>query len=155
MKGKKADPVFIAEFIQQSIQEGLDSPDQIVDRAKKMIYQIDKDIQKIQDKKNVRCKLLDVIETFQKPQKDKTEEAKLLSFFKLQYPQYCREICLALKNNLQDFSTYKIKNYKDNMLIYNFCIKEMIEAQIINQSGNILIRGEKFDEYNKYVFHEE
>ncbi len=149
MRGKKTDPVFISQFIQESVQQGVETPDQIVQRAKKMIEQIDEEIRAIETKKVVRSKLLDVIASFEKQSKDKTEEAKLLPLFDLEYPETCKYLCEVIQKQPipADPKLYSTVNDPKNI----FAVKQLLERKIILREGNRLVRGERFDDYMKFV----
>lgn len=149
MRGKKADPVFISQFIQESVLQGIESPEQIVLRAKKQIEQIDEEIKSIEIKKSVRSKLLDVINTFEKQIKDKTEEAKLLPLFNLEYPETCKYLCEVIKKQPipADPKLYSTSNDLKNI----FAVKQLLERKIIARVDDMLTRGERFDEYLKFV----
>jgi len=146
MRGKKTDPNFISFFIQAAIKNGAETPAEIVLCAKKEIAQIDNDIKAIERAKITRSKLLDVISSFEKPVSNKSEEAKILSFFKIQYPLTCKSICDVIREK----STLQLSSLKATAE-HNFCIKQMIEAKIIARAADELIRGEKFDEYIKFI----
>lgn len=153
MRGKKSDSAFVAQFIAESIQEGIETPDQIVKRAKDMVACIDEEIRAIENKKIVRSKLLDVILTFEKQAKDKSEEARLLPFFDIQYPDKCKEICIIIreaKSLPTDWATHGTGNATTV-----FCFKQMLERKIIERKSNMLIPGERFEEYWKFVLRED
>lgn len=153
MRGKKSDSAFVAQFIAESIQDGIETPDQIVKRAKDMIARIDEEIRAVENKKVVRSKLLDVILTFEKQAKDKSEEARLLPFFDIQYPDKCKEICIIIREAKSlpiDWATQGSGN-----ATAVFCFKQMLERKIIERKGNTLIPGERFDEYWKFVLRED
>jgi hypothetical protein len=154
MKGKKTDPAFVARFISECAQEGVDTPDEIVNRAKRLIEDIDIEIKAIETKKLLRSKLLDVIVTFEKPSKDKTEDSRLLSFFKLRDPERCREVCDLIKMH-ESIPVLSWAAFADGAAQFNFCIKQLLEAKIITRAKDQLIRGERFDEYMKFVLRED
>lgn len=152
MRGKKADPVFISQFIQESVQSGMETPDQIVQRAKNMIDQIDEEIRAIEIKKAIRSKLLDVIASFEKQTKDKSEEAKLLPLFDLEYPHTCKFLCeivqkgpIVVGEKLQPLGSGET----DPQM--KFSIKQLLERKIFSRIGNNITRGERFDDYMKFV----
>lgn len=149
MRGKKTDPSFIAEFIQESVQSGIETPDQIVQRAKDMIEQIDEEIRLIEKKKVVRSKLLDVISSFEKQTKDKSQEAKLLPLFNLEYPETCKYLCEVIQKQPipADPKLYSTVNDPKNI----FAVKQLLERKIISREGNQLVRGDRFDDYMKFV----
>ena len=126
--------------------DGAETPAEIVLRAKKQIEQIDENIKAVERAKVTRSKLLDVISSFEKPVSNKSEDAKILSFFKIQYPLTCKAIC----NVINDRSALQLSDLKSTAE-HNYCIKQMIEAKIITRVADELIRGEKFDEYMKFI----
>lgn len=149
MKGKKTDPIFISQFIQESVREGIETPEQIVQRAKKMIEQIDEEIKSIDAKKLTRSKLLDVISSFEKKTVDRTQEAQLLPFFKLEYPKECKEICDAI------VTYWMIEDNDDATPIHKFCFKQLVDQKVIDRVGkNRFHRGDRFDEYMTFVLQE-
>jgi hypothetical protein len=149
MKGKKTDPDFISFFIQESVNAGAETPEDIVQRAKKIVAQIDDEIKAIEHAKATRSKLLDVISSFEKPVKDKTEDAKILGFFKLRDSQRCKEVCDLIKEH----NSLPIASLVDAS--YNFCIKQLLEAKIIMRLDGQLMRGERFNEYMTFVLRED
>jgi hypothetical protein len=152
MRGKKTDPVFISQFIQESVQSGMETPDQIVQRAKNMIEQIDEEIKAIETKKVVRSKLLDVIASFEKQSKDKTEEAKLLPLFKLSYPHMCKYLCeIVEKSPIEIGTNLQVLGCGESDPTMKFSIKQLLEYKVFVRIGNRVSRGERFDEYMKFV----
>lgn len=154
MRGKKTDPIFVSQFIQESVQAGLETPEEIIERAKKIVEEIDEEIKAIETKKIKRSKLMDVIASFERPVKDKTEDAKILEFFKLRDPQRCKEICDSLKEHLS-LPALSWASFDSDAASYNYCIKQLLEVKIIMRVSDKLMRGERFDEYMKFVLHEE
>lgn len=153
MRGKKSDSAFVAQFISESIQEGMETPAQIAQRAKEQIAEIDEEIKAIEGKKIRRSKLLDVILTFEKIAKDKTEEARLLPFFSLEYPDKCKEICIFLRDAKSLPLDWGIHGEADAIKVY--CLKQMVERQIILRKGDSMVPGERFNEYWKFVLRED
>jgi len=151
MKGKKTDSAFVAKFISECAQEGRDTPDKIVTFAKQMIADIDEEIRAIEAKKIMRSKLLDVVVIFEKPVKDKTEDAKMLSFFKLENQTTCKFICDMVK--LKPLSTSDQKLDPDA----RFAIKQLLECKILNRDTitDHIVMGQRFDEYMKFVLRED
>jgi len=148
MKGKKTDPIFVASFIQESVLSGAETPDQIVARAKEMIVEIDEKIKAVEESKRTRSKLLDVIASFEISKKDRTEDAKLLPFFDLKYPYLCRDIC---KEFWDKFGDWPFGVPISNSMEYNFCIKQLLEAKVLDRPNGLLGRGERFDEYMRFI----
>lgn len=149
MRGKKTDPKFVSDFIQECVTKlGIYSSDEIVNHAKIIIASIDNEIKMIEKKKVTRSKLLDVISAFEKTKKDKTHEAKLLTFFDLQYPKICSQICKSMMSSGQ----YDLDDIKDPEIL--FCIKQLLEIKIVARTGNNLVPGDRFNEYITFVLHE-
>lgn len=153
MRGKKSDSAFVAQFISESVQEGMETPDQIVQRAKEQIAEIDEEIKAIEAKKIRRSKLLDVILNFEKIAKDKTEEARLLPFFSLEYPEKCKEICIVMREAKTLPIDWATHGTGDATKV--FCFKQMLERRIIERKGDLLVPGERFSEYWKFVLRED
>lgn len=151
MRGKKTDPIFISEFITEAVKRGIETPDEIVKDAKNKIEQIDQEIKAIEGKKILRSKLLDVVLAFENPSSNKSEDAKLLPFFKIQYPQTCKNICELLKYETKSLPVRSLASVGFDAAEHNYCIKQMLEAKIIARVGDGLIKGECFDEYVKFV----
>lgn len=148
MRGKKSDPEFVSNFIHQSIKLGINTTDKIISRAQNMIQEIDDEIKKIEEKKIIRSKLLDVIYNFEKTNKNKVEESKLLQFFKLENPKICKYMC--------DLVKFSPINIDKNIDVDNkFVIKQLIEYKILSRIEDQLLQGEQYNEYMKYILHEE
>lgn len=151
MRGKKSDSVFVSSFISESVQQGCDTPELIAKRAKSMINQIDEQIKRLEEQKIVRSKLLDVINVFEKTDnKDKLEEAKILSFYKLSHPEVCKDICFSLKES-KSLPALSWASFGDNAAEHNFCVKQLLEFKVLAKVGDALLRGEKFEEYLKFL----
>ena len=147
MRGKKSDPEFVSQFMAQCVAQGLLTPEEMVKVAKQQIEAIDQRIKEVDQLKQTRSKLLDVIVLFDKPE-SKIEEAKLLHFFELKYPQECKRICDLLKKGALPVYTSGVPVPE-----YTFALKQLLEAKIAARVGEQIVRGEKFDDYIKYVFH--
>lgn len=152
MKGKRSDPEFISDFISNCIKNGIETPENIINIAKKKISEIDDEIKRVEQQKIIRSKLLDVVSSFEKPIKSThINEIKALEFFKIQNSQICYYICTNLKRGVQTIESLSGK-YQEGDLI--FCIKQLLEHKVICKSGAHILRGEMFDEYVKYIFKE-
>lgn len=150
MRGKKADSEFQSNFITESVQHGCDTPELISKRAKDMINEIDQKIKHVEEQKIIRSKLLDVISAFDIPIKsNKLEEAKILSYFKIQNPHICKFICNKLKTCGLTLKELNKTEWSELDLI--FCIKQLIEFKVLTKVGDSLLRGENFEEYLKFV----
>jgi hypothetical protein len=172
MKGKKTDTSFVAAFIDKCIADGIITTDEMIARARAQIDLIEAEIQKISEKKSLRSKLLDVIETFEEKKKeDRQEEAKLLPLFSFDYPNVCQKICQRLIDPNIDYDTdgeytYYPKEksfdklsgqvYTDVKTDYStvvFCIKQLLQEKVLAKHDDLFIWGERFEEYmqlNKY-----
>lgn len=152
MRGKKKDSEFLSNFITECIGNHKNSPEEIVAEAKVRISNIDSKIKEVENLKAVRSKLLDVIGTFEQPSKAaSTREIKALSFFKIQYPAICKQICDTLKT-CNVHITWLYEKFTPQDVI--FCIKQLIEMKIISKTGDCLFRGEMFEDYLKFVLQE-
>lgn len=151
MRGKKTDPNFMSEFIRHCVADlGMEKSEDIVLHAKSIIQEIDQEIKNVEKRKLMRSKLLDVVLNFEKPVKDKSQEAKMLDFCKLKYPDTCKELCEHLKME-KLLPAISIRGFGQDAAIWNFCIKQLIEANIIDRVNNDLTCGNRFDEYVRFV----
>lgn len=148
MRGKKSDPSFVSFFIQESVIAGASTPSEIVERAKKIVARIDEEIKAIEQSKITRSKLLDVISMFERPNKDHSEEARLLDFFRLSDPRTCKLICDMVKVNPIDKSG---TNLDPDV---RFSIKQLLECRVLSRTGEQIAKGERFDEYMTFVLRE-
>lgn len=143
MKGKKIDTEFLSYFIQECILLGITNSEDIVDKAKLIINDIDFAIIEIEKQKIKRSKLLSVVESLQNSGKNsKKDEAKLLPFFDISNPEICKNICEGLKIGIV---------YLNTDLDVIFCVKQMIKFKIAKKVGDHLICGDMFDEYLKFT----
>jgi len=149
MRGKKVDSDFLSEFISICVKQGIDNPIDIAARARNLIKDIDEEIKRVEKKKIIRSKLLDVISTFDKPIKNSNlKEVRALSFFKIQNPDICKSICDALKKAP---STIKMLTVVSSIEDTIYCIKQLLEHKVIYKSSNLFFRGDMFEEYLKFV----
>jgi hypothetical protein len=151
MRGKKSDVDFVSNFIIECAQNNKNSPDQILQEAKNKIDLIDFEIQKIEQLKIIRSKLLDVVNTFDNKKQSKDGE-KSLELFQIKNHHICKYICVILKS--KPVKVEEIKNSKYTTQDILFCIKQLIEYKVLSKTGNILLRGDKFEEYMKLVLQE-
>lgn len=155
MRGKKSDQLFVAEFIQRCTSSGIETPDAIVEYAKLLIKGIDEEIREIEKKKITRSKLLDVILTFEKRAKSTSEDAKFLSFFKLEYPLMCKFICDTVKKQpIEIGEKFQALGSGESDPTMRFSIKQLLECKVLSRTGNQVGPGERFDEYMTFVLHE-
>lgn len=151
MRGKKANPEFISSFIAKCVAQGMVTSEQMLEAARAEIQAIDDKIKEVELLKANRSKLLDVIHNFSKVE-DKEEEAKLLPFFKLQYSDTCKKICDLIKEMPFELDPDYSGMTEDPVFAY--CIKQLIEAGIATRVDSRLVRGEKFNDYLKFVLRE-
>lgn len=152
MRGKKTDTGFLSQFISQCVSNNIIDQDGIVSQARTEISAIDKQIQEVEKLKITRSKLLDVVATFEKKTSSHKEEIKILSFFKLQNPDICKYICDQLKDENMKMETLFLGWHPVADII--FCVKQLLEHKIISKAGDVLIKGDMFNEYVKFVFRE-
>jgi len=150
MKGKKIDTQFVSAFISDCIGMRILSQDQILEQAKAEIQCIDEEIRRMEAQKKHRAKLLDVVATLEKPVKtDKTNEIKILSFFKIQNPHICKHICEKVKTRLVKIDDLKTKLFVLEDIV--FCVKQLIEHRVLCKIDDIVAPGDMFDDYIKFV----
>jgi hypothetical protein len=152
MKGKKSDPEFLSQFIERCIWQNINTPEEMVGVAQAEIEEINHKILEVEELKVKRSKLLDVVANFQKPNKSKLQEAELISFFQIQYPDICFYICELMKKC--NCTLQELYNPKFNLSDTNFCIKQLLEHQVIIKVGNSFLRGEAFEKYLKFILRE-
>lgn len=149
MRGKKTDSDFLSEFIVDSVKLGFNTPIEFIEHAKKIIKDIELEIQRVDKLKIKRGKLLDVVSVFETPKKNNNiEEIIALSFFKIKQPLVCKYICDTVKK-----SPVTIESFSENFSTEDimFCIKQLIENKIIVKINNLFSRGELFDNYYKFT----
>ena len=149
MRGKKVDTEFLSGFITKCIVRSKTTQEEIVEAAKNEIAAIDAKIIEVEKLKVIRSKLLDVVSTFEKPTISRREEAKVLPFFRFQHPRVCKFICDALKKETVKIDYLHRSEFPVADIV--FCIKQLLDHKVIAKMGEYLIRGDKFDEYAKFV----
>ncbi len=148
MKGKKKDPEFLNSFIEQCVQIGKNTPDDIVAEAQSRIDDIDRQIKEIEKAKIIRSKLLDVVHVFAEPTKDKNKDIRALSFLKIQNINICKHI----SENIRTSGLHISKLYdKFSVADTNFCIKQMLELKIISKINDVLLRGDAYEDYINFT----
>lgn len=151
MKGKKIDTEFLSDYIQDCVMIGISSNDEIVEQAKNDIAEIDEEIKAIEISKVRRSKLLGVIASLDNVEKpSKKEEAKLLPFYKLNYPRVCNALCshIQLLGPFLDETCWEIYDRNDETTL---SIKQLLEHKIIDKSGQYFVRGKAFDDYIEFM----
>ena len=130
MRGRRSDPEFIANFIQNCVSLNKTSSEDILKEAKYKIKEIDSEIIKVENLKKQRSKILDVIEMFSKKENN-LEEIKLLDFY-----------MLSNIKNAYEVITKKTFD-KDNALI----LKELQNINVLKRENNNLVHGPRFHEF--------
>lgn len=149
MRGKKADPEFLSNFINKCISVNKTSQEDIVQAAQHQINDIDAKIIEVEKLKIIRSKLLDVVSAFKQEAPSHKEEAQILSFFNIQHPKICKYICDFLKKETLKVNSLNDSEFSKSDIV--FCIKQLQEHKVIAKTGDYLIRGNKFDDYMKFV----
>lgn len=152
MRGKKIDTEFLSNFIIKCVSRNKPSQEQIVELAKSEIAEIDSQIKEVEKLRIIRSKLLDVVSTFEKTTVSHKEEAKILSFFRIQNPKICKFICDILKDKTVKVDALQSKEFQFTDIV--FCIKQLIEHKVVSKVGDHLLKGDMFDEYAKFVLRE-
>lgn len=149
MRGRKKDPEFLSNFISSCVSIGKSSSEEIVNQAKEEVNLIDEKIKEVEILKIRRSKLLDIISTFDVLEKDYKQEKEILSFFNISNINVCKFICDNIKKSVIKIEDLYNHGYDNHDIL--FCIKQLLEHKIISKSGNLLLRGENFQEYLKFV----
>ncbi len=147
MRGRKTDSEFLINFINDCIKENKNSSEDITNKAKSKVLDIDNKIKEVESLRLVRGNLLDVIAAFEKPVKqNEVKDIRNLSFLNLKKMNICKFICQNIMNDNLDFKNELYSEY-DLM----FCIKQLISYNILCKTNNNIMRGEMFDEYVKFL----
>jgi predicted transcriptional regulator len=150
MKGKKKDTQFISLFLEDCIKQGLIESSQIVQHAQQIINNIDQKIKEVEQLKIKRSKLLDVLEIFPAEQVLSIPEVLVISFFQIT-GDLPKRICNLLKKKP---ITKKQIGVGFTQHQINFCLKQLLQQNIIEREGNVFRRGKNFDLYLETVFQE-
>jgi hypothetical protein len=149
MRGKKIDVDFLSHFISKCAGQNKSSQEEIVKIAKEEINDIDLKIKEVEKLKVIRSKLLDVVSAFDKTIISNKNDAKALSFFKIQNPKICKFICDNVISQTTSIVSLKNEEFSSSDII--FCIKQLLEHKVISRVGEYIIKGDSFDEYSKFV----
>lgn len=153
MKGKKVDRDFLNSFMNECLKNGISSSQDMALAAKNKIEIIDYRIREIEELKTLRCKLLDVVFSFEKAEKQiSKEEQEALLFHKINNSAISKSICKLLIefNNELPLKELEGRIKKSKHDIY-FCVKQMIDIDVCYRDGNNLSKGKLFDEYFSFV----
>lgn len=149
MKGKKADPIFVSNFITNCINSGIISAEEIMNKAQSSINEIDVLIQQIEEKKKTRSKLLDVVNSFQISNKNIDNDIYLLGLFNIHNFNICKYICNLLKVSSISISDLESSPFPKEEVF--FCVKQMVDNNIIHKTDKNLLQGIKFSDYLSFV----
>ena len=153
MKGKKVDRDFLNSFMNECLKDGIVSSQDMARVAKNQIEIIDSKIKEIEELKILRCKLLDVDFSIEKPEKQHCEqEQHTLIFHKINNSAIGKNACKLLIefNNELPLKELESRIKKSKHDIY-FCVKQMLDANVCYRDGNNLSKGKLFDEYFAFV----
>jgi dGTP triphosphohydrolase len=150
MKGKKKDLSFINSFIEDCINNSITNAEDIANLALEEISIIDEQIKKIEYLKEKRCKLLDVIEMFDKKEKNFILDMKILRLHSVHNKNIAKLICSSLLKSqcLNISNLFNLSKKQDDII---FTIKELIENDIIIKNDESIFQGAMFNDYLKHV----
>jgi hypothetical protein len=148
MRGRKIDNDFLSEFISKCVANNKNSSDDILNEALRKISYIDNKIKEIEKLKVKRGKLLDVIYAFEKAT-DSQKESKIASLFDVSDYNICKFICNNLKNEPINMNDSKFQ--KQDIL---FAIKQLLKLKVISKIDDVIVKGEMFNNYIKFVMME-
>lgn len=155
MKGKKIDTEFISQFISNCISRNIFTPENILQEALNEISFIDENIKEVENLKKRRSKLLDVVSKFDvKIASSNLDDKNILSLYEIKDHNLSKLICNSIKKynvNMNDtiifISSFKIYSEEDII----FCIKQLLRNKIIDRQDQLLLKGQKFNDYYKYI----
>jgi hypothetical protein len=153
MKGKRIDRDFLNSFMNECLNNGISSSQDMARIAKEKIDLIDVRIKEIENLKNIRCKLLDVVSSFDNKEKHVSgKDQKTLLFYKITNIGISKNICKMLIDNNDELPLKILENNikKPKHDVY-FCVKQMIDIGILNRHDDFLKKGNLFNEYFAFV----
>ena len=143
MKGKKADAEFVAEFIEQSLKDGIFQQNDIVNSAKNKILEIENKIIEVEKLKAIRSKLLDVVEFLE------LKEKKEVKIFTITNYNLCNNICNLTTDNLYKlFMLNRALNYPKD---FDHAIEELIKNKILKKVGSSVCSGSNMQNYKNFA----
>lgn len=151
MKGKKVDVDFLSSFILDCASKNRNSSEEILKEAKDQISKIDTKIKEVDNLKKIRCKLVDVVSTFNE-RLDKSLNSNNLLFYNLKKKNVCNEICRILKEEgiIYKHGISESLGYFGNVNTA-FCVKQLLEFKIIIYVGSDILKGPEFENYMKFL----
>jgi hypothetical protein len=150
MKGKKVDTEFVNDFISNCLLKNKTSSEEIVLAAKEQIDNIDLKIKEAEHLKKIRSKILDVIYTFEKQEKNTYN--KILFLFKIQNPHIAKFLLDKIKLKKINIEDCKDSEYQYTDIL--FCIKQLLEYNVIKKDNDFFVASEAFNDYLSFVLKE-
>ncbi|CAB4197021.1 hypothetical protein UFOVP1290_541 [uncultured Caudovirales phage] len=150
MRGKKIDSEFLSEYITKCIMSGKHSQEEIISEAKKEIDNIDYKIKEVEKLRIVRSKLLDVVCTFDKSKPSHMNDRKILKFFNIKKNVTCKYICDLIKRE-SIIDCDKLNDDHHSKLDISYCIKQLVEYNILCKSDKYIFAGIVFNEYFEFL----
>lgn len=148
MRGKKSDPEFICNFISECVSSNILTTEGILQEASLQLNLIDNQIKEVEKLKIRRSKLLDVISSMGETIKNNDLELQKMAFLQIQNQKISEFICDKIKQSSSSeiiFEDLDNQGFEKTDLI--FCIKQMMDNDIIQKNENIFKRGKSFDNY--------
>jgi hypothetical protein len=145
MKGKKANIEFVSQFMSECVKRGISTPEAIVSEAKIQLEELERKIKEAENWKIARSDILDVVESFEKGGKKIPDGAENLDLFQIEQPEICRFICGIVKMEPIMMSSLNSTHYDVQDMI--FCVKQLVQFGVLNKSGDVLLRGDRFGDY--------
>ena len=152
MRGKKIDTSFVSEFVSNCVNENKTTAEEISAKAKSLIEEIDIKIREVEDLKKTRSKLCDVIISFDRSAKNKSEDRLILDFHSIEDKKLSLEFISSMeKDNHVIFKFPEMGNFKDPQGMI-FCIKQMLALKIIDRQEDIFMRAENYESYTDFLY---
>lgn len=152
MKGKKVDIDFMNQYIVDCISDGLVTMESILSITKNKISEIDKQIIELEKLKKMRSKLIDIVNSFDKSEKDNSKAKTILKFFSVENKDIAKLIINSLDSNLcVKYQTilHKCHNYPLSDL--SKCLKQLKDLDIIIYNNDDIFAGSFFEGYKRFI----
>jgi len=159
MKGKKFDYEFLSEYMDECIEQGYTTANDMCELAKNEVIEIDHAIREVEEKKKRRSKLLNVIEEFDKKKTSK-KGAKILAYLDIGDPVLNKIICQSIEKapqcetELINLVSQVVCGKNDYAKI---AIKKLLKSDVLANCGigpngiTYFSKGSKFDEYYSFL----
>lgn len=139
MKGKKIDNDFVSQFITNCVSDGISNIKDILIKAEEELNEVDLQIQNINNLKEKRIKLHDVVFSLKDKNEPKSDNG-FIKYFSLSNYKYVNDICNRLQDKMFLYTLYLDKNILD----------EMVKLKIIKLENDIILKGTNFKEFLKF-----